>query len=153
VDEILFVEPVIDTTRPGWDVQSPTCRHRIVFTAINVDGGREPFFYCSACNNIALRAEDAHLASKQANDYGLIDKSSIEEIYRNIESRIPPCPCGGVFRLRNTPKCPRCGTPIPLEQGEARLYESKISWIKGAILFRGREAQSFRLVGVEPAQG
>ncbi len=29
-----------------------------------------------------------------------------------IEKTLKPCPCGGIFRFQNVPKCPHCGASI-----------------------------------------
>lgn len=39
-----------------------------------------------------------------------------DEFKRNLENRLEPCSCGGVFRVDAPYRCPRCEAEIPLEE-------------------------------------
>ncbi len=46
-----------------------------------------------------------------------------------VEAQLKPCPCGGTFRMRTDPKCPKCGTVLQIarrKQGEVAIISRHI---------------------------
>ena len=79
-------------------------------------------FYCSSCH-AALYLRGA------TSEPQLPDTRSIlscdwgrEEIplWSDFEAQLPPCPCGGLFRYLNPPRCPKCHGPL-----SGDIYEGK----------------------------
>jgi hypothetical protein len=50
---------------------------------------------------------------------------SEDDYYAEIENRLPPCNCGGLFRFAAPARCPRCRTvaPEPGPDGDLVLYD------------------------------
>jgi hypothetical protein len=144
---------IIDEERPGWCLSCPRCAETVLYTKLNVSGGREPFLYCDKCSDFVLREEDAELVWKRFGDtFATTDQ--MREIYLDIEGRLPACHCGGRFTTWSNVTCRSCGYQFPYNSGirseEVRFFDSSIVWIEGAVAYRGLRAPSNRLVKVYP---
>ena len=128
--------------RKGWALNCPNCDAEVKYTALNVVGGEDLFFYSNKNSDVVLREEDRRRAR--------IIKSNDEllNLYSDIETRLSTLDNGSQFKLSNNICCPHCGEQFPYKfnaDSQERLYESKIIWVEGATIFRGAYEPSNKL--------
>lgn len=141
-----------DEERPGWTRACQSCKKDIRYTILNINSGEDIFLYSNKTSDFILRSED-FLSAKKFNKNSAQKKlENIEDLYKELESQLPPCPGGGFFNIWSNIKCPHCHYEFPYNNGEKdktmRFLESKIIWIEGAIAYRGGNDNSNRLKSV-----
>lgn len=154
--EVLCNGTIEDEERTGWALSCPCCHELVRYTFLNLTGV-EPFLYCTKCSNFVLRREDVEALRRPRNEGGAFTIEEVRQVYEMLENNLPPCPCGGLFKLRANVKCPICSCELVPHQvhwdESGRLFESKVIWVERATAFRGTSEPSNRLLSVKVFSG
>jgi ribosomal protein S27E len=132
---------LLDEERPGWSVSCPSCANEVRYTVLNIASGVDVYLHCDSCSDFVLRPED-----QMPHPF---DPSTLAAHYGDLERTLPPCGCGGTFRLWANVRCGGCGSEFPYDNGnqnlETRLGEAKVVWLESAVAYRGVSMPSNKL--------
>ena len=135
---------VLDEERKGWSVSCPSCASDFRYTVLNIASGVDVYLHCDSCSDFVLRPEDRMPQP--------IDAGALAAHYGRLERTLPPCRCGGRFRLWANAGCCGCGSEFPYASGnrnlETRLGEAKVVWVESAVAYRGASMPSNNLCKV-----
>jgi hypothetical protein len=68
-----------------------------------------PHFYCNQCSNVIHRESDKEEVLKSDCNFEIVgDQSCAQALLEKIANSLPECPCGGMFKPGENPKCPSC---------------------------------------------
>lgn len=155
--ETLVVGEILQEERSGWSRPCPRCAKNIRYTVLNLSARAEPFLYSDQGSDFVLREEDRKAVEELALPGEQVSLDALRAFYEELETRLPPGPAGGRFRIWANIKCPHCGYEFPYAGGQCnetlRFFDSKVVWVEGATAFRGGGRPSSRLVKVRIPQG
>ncbi len=144
---------LVDVVERGWQMDCPSCRKSVAYTWEGFEAPPWPWMYCSECSSVVCRDQDQDWVRVQShaevNRLGLdpgwnswyYPTDLLLRLYEELEARLPPCPCGGSFRIWTTPRCPHCrehfdyGWSNP--PNPERRFADRVIWLVGATWYGG----------------
>ena len=95
------------------EIQCPSCSKRIRVQIYNAGLGDVVPFTCVRDSTVlTVSTQDTRL-TEVLGEYPSEGWTSND--YDKVEKRLIDCPCGGKFKRHALPKCPNCGTMLPVE--------------------------------------
>lgn len=139
-----------DEERFGNSLECPNCKHRIEYSILKLDPGIDIYLYCDTCSNFSLRDEDREVALRFTSADEKSALNNLKVVYYDLQHNLPPCGCGGHFKIWSNVKCPHCHYEYPYDNGrqmeQGRFMENHLVWVLNAIAYRGANRASNRLV-------
>ncbi len=93
------------------EVACPNCSETIVAWTSSGMSACFPHFYCDCCSNVYLY---------EAGKKEVMASPLTPELVKEMDARLPDCPCGGRFKAGENPKCPKCGHDLKHQENAQR---------------------------------